>query len=79
MVRVGDKWLVQACIEEVGSSGFKQAASFNLLLRSGRVPGSNLGPFPCVPVTDCDPRMNRNGSSVMNISIDPSVLEEHLR
>ncbi|EEQ98135.1 conserved hypothetical protein [Perkinsus marinus ATCC 50983] len=43
------------------------------------VPGSNLRPFQCAPVTDCDPRINRNGSSVMNISIDPSVLEEHLR
>ncbi|KAF4754596.1 hypothetical protein FOZ62_027440 [Perkinsus olseni] len=53
---------IDACIEEVGSSGFRQAASFNLLLRS-----------------DCDPRMNRNGSSVMNISIDPSVLEDNQR
>ncbi|KAF4668426.1 hypothetical protein FOL47_003048 [Perkinsus chesapeaki] len=53
---------IDACVEEVGSSGFKEAASFNLLIRS-----------------DCDPRTNRNGSSVMNISIDPSVLEDYQR
>ncbi|EER10682.1 structural maintenance of chromosome 2, putative [Perkinsus marinus ATCC 50983] len=50
---------IDACIEEVGSGGFKQAASFNLLLRS-----------------DCDPRVNRNGSSVLNLSVDRSILED---
>lgn len=27
-------------------------------------------------VSDCDPRVNRNGSSVLNLSVDRSILED---